>query len=673
MAVVVQSEFERGAELRRSVDQSFTWRARFQKVLSLHQDLETGQRGFIITGDVRFLEPYATARALVEQELADLSEDFRADRTAAPLLQRLTMLSQQKVLLSEAGVAARMAQRTADATAMVASGRGKQTMDQLRAVIRELDGRENARLAERVAAADQARRRAQRLGVALLVTLASLFLIATFVALRTIAARRRTMEEAQDAAARYRAILESAKDGIITLNPSGSIEVANNAVERMFGYAPGQLDRRDVGTLFEIAPDIGVVETFLERLRLKGAQAGRIEEFSARRKDGSIIPCEVALSPMNLANGTYFVAIIRDITERKQVEQMKTEFVSTVSHELRTPLTSIAGSLGLIAGGAAGPLSERVARLVDIALTNSKRLVRLINDILDIEKIESGKMPFDIGPVPLRLFLEQAIAANHAYAAEQDVRLELGPVPEGAVVLADPDRLMQVITNLLSNGTKFSPPRELVRVTVQPLDRRWRVSVADKGSGIPEEFRERIFQKFAQADSSDTRAKGGTGLGLSIVREIMTRLGGAISFETSEGAGTTFHVDIPAARQEEERVVEQHGVPSILHVDDDPDVLRVVASAFEDRATVRSAGSLAIARDELRARPYDLLILDIGLGDGSGLDLLPETDIPAIVFTAQDGDPTVRARVSEVLVKSRSNLDQLVAAAERLLAARGAM
>jgi CheY-like chemotaxis protein len=241
------------------------------------------------------------------------------------------------------------------------------------------------------------------------------------------------------------------------------------------------------------------------------------------------------------------------------------------------------------------------------------------------------------------------------------------------VVLADPDRLMQVITNLLSNGTKFSPPRELVRVTVQPLDRRWRVSVADKGSGIPEEFRERIFQKFAQADSSDTRAKGGTGLGLSIVREIMTRLGGAISFETSKGAGTTFHVDIPAARQEEERVVEQHGVPSILHVDDDPDVLRVVASAFEDRATVRSAASLAIARDELRARPYDLLILDIGLGDGSGLDLLPETDIPAIVFTAQDGDPTVRARVSEVLVKSRSNLDQLVAAAERLLAARGAM
>jgi PAS domain S-box-containing protein len=335
------------------------------------------------------------------------------------------------VTVTDAGVAARRAQRPAEAAAMVASGRGKEVMDQIRAVVGSLDKSEAARLADYLASADDARRRAQRLALGLMVALAGLFLFAAFVALRTIAARRKTMEEAEDAAARYRAILDGAKDGIITLNPSGSIEATNNAAARMFGYFPGELERRDVGTLFEIAPDTGAVETFLKRLRLKGGHEGRIEEFRARRRDGSLVSCEVALSPMKLVSGIYFVAIIRDITERKQVEQMKSEFVSTVSHELRTPLTSIAGSLGLIAGGAAGPIGDRVARLVNIALTNSKRLVRLINDILDIEKIESGQMRFEITRVPLAPFLEQAIAANQAYAAEQGAELELGPGPAG--------------------------------------------------------------------------------------------------------------------------------------------------------------------------------------------------------------------------------------------------
>jgi PAS domain S-box-containing protein len=671
VALVVRSEFERSTELRRLVDQSYTRRAALQHILSLHQDLETGQRGYIITGDERFLEPYDAARAQVERELAELARDGEADPAAAPELQVLQRLSAQKVAVTDAGVSARRAQQPAEAAAMVSSGRGKQVMDRIRAVVGALDASEAARLAEHVASADDARRRAQRSALGLMFALAGLFLFAAFVALRTIAARRRTMEEAEDAAARYRAVLDSAKDGIITLNPSGSIEAANDAAARMFGYTPGELERRDVGTLFEIAPDTGAIETFLKRLRLKGGQEGRIEEFSARRKDGSLVSCEVAVSRMSLASGTYFVAIIRDITERKQVEQMKSEFVSTVSHELRTPLTSIAGSLGLIAGGAAGPLGDRAARLVDIALSNSKRLVRLINDILDIEKIESGQMRFEIARVPLAPFLEQAVAANQGYAAEQGAELELGPIPADAVVLADHDRLMQVITNLVSNASKFSPAGECVRISVQPLDRRWRVSVADKGSGIPEEFRKRMFQKFAQADSSDTRAKGGTGLGLSIVREIMTRLGGAISFETSEGTGTTFHVDIPAALPTVslERPTTA-GLPSILHVDDDPDVLRVVASAFEGRAAVQAATSLAAAREALRAGSHDLVILDIGLPDGSGLDLLGEIDAPAVVFTAQDSNPEVRERADAVLTKSRSNLDQLVAAAERLLERR---
>jgi PAS domain S-box-containing protein len=667
-AGVVAREFERAAELRGAVDESYRLRASLKNVLSLHQDVETGQRGYIITGNESFLDPYESARGRLDRELAELDGRARRHTDLADTMPQLRRLSTDKLMISDRGVTARRLGRAADAAALVSSGRGKIIMDQIRATIAAMDRLEARRLADRVKSADATRRYTQRLAIILLVSLGLLFLGAAALAVRTIAARRRAMEKAQDAAARSRAILDSAKDGIITLNPSGSIEVVNEAAALMFDYRPDELERRDVGILFEIAPDIGAVETFLKRLSRGEVGAGRIEEFMARRKDGTLLPCEVAVSPMKLANGIFYVAVIRDITERRQVEQMKSEFVSTVSHELRTPLTSIAGSLGLISGGAAGALPERAARLVEIAHSNSKRLVRLINDILDIEKIESGKMPFEIVDLHLASFLQQAVAANQAYADEHKVGLELGAVPADAVVRADPDRLMQVMTNLISNAAKFSPAGAAVRIAVEPLDRRWRIGIADRGAGIPDEFRGRIFQKFAQADSSDTRAKGGTGLGLSIVREIMARLGGAIDFETRQGQGTTFFVDVPAMHSIQQR--PKGGATesaAVLHVDDDPDVLRVVASALEANASIDAATSLASARRALTLNDYDLLILDIGLADGSGLDLLDETRLPTIVFSAQDADPALRSRVDAVLTKSRANLDQLVAEAERLL------
>jgi CheY-like chemotaxis protein/two-component sensor histidine kinase len=277
-------------------------------------------------------------------------------------------------------------------------------------------------------------------------------------------------------------------------------------------------------------------------------------------------------------------------------------------------------------------------------------------------------MSFAISDVPLRSFLEQAVAANQAFADVHQVRLHLEHVPNEAIVRFDPDRLMQVITNLLSNGVKFSPAGAVVCINVRQLNRRWRVSIADQGSGISPEFRNRIFQKFAQADSSDSRAKGGTGLGLSIVREIMTRLGGAISFDSKEGEGATFHVDIPSAEEEPAHCGEIcRSTATVLHVDDDPDLSRVVVSALERLAVVDTVPSLETARKALTSRAYRLLILDIGLADGSGLDLLAETKVPTIVFTAQEADPQLKDRVEAVLIKSRANLDQLTAEVDRVL------
>lgn len=241
------------------------------------------------------------------------------------------------------------------------------------------------------------------------------------------------------------------------------------------------------------------------------------------------------------------LAIVRDITERKKVERLKNEFVSVVSHELRTPLTSIRGALGLALGGVTGELSDDMRSLLDIACRNSNRLIQLINDILDVEKIESGTLSFRLEPVELVPLIEQAIAANRTYGEQFGVRFELQHPCLEVMVKADGDRLSQVLTNLLSNAAKFSHPDSTVDITISRYQHQIRVAVTDYGSGIPTEFHSRIFQKFAQADSSDSRQKGGTGLGLSISKAIIEKMGGQIGFETQENVGTTFYFDLPEA------------------------------------------------------------------------------------------------------------------------------
>jgi PAS domain S-box-containing protein len=667
-------EFEQSRLLQEQVDQSYRLRFEVQRTLSLHQDIETGQRGFVMTGDPEFLEPYRHARSRIGGAIANLAKAADRNPHIKRELPRLASLSDAKLRFSEETIQLRQSGRGEAAAAAIAGGRGKQLMDRIRGHVGQIDRYEQSRLKLVSSEAQDARRRSQRMTFLLLTTLAILLFAASLANRRSLRAKKETLRRLEDLTARQQAIFNSAKDGIITINRSGSIESLNPAAARMFGYEPEELARRDVGVLFEVAPDVGAIETFLERLqRRRGGEIGRIQEFWGRRKDGSTFPTDVAVSPVPLADGLRFVAIVRDATERKQIDQMKNEFVSTVSHELRTPLTSIAGSLGLLAGGAAGELPERGARLIKIAHSNSERLVRLINDILDIEKIESGKMNFDMKPVALLPLLEQTLQANRAFAEAYGVELKLDRAHDQAMVVADPDRLVQVITNLVSNAAKFSARGGVVRVSIHLLDRRYRISVADRGPGIPEEFKERIFNKFAQADSSDTRQKGGTGLGLSIVREIVTRMGGTVSFDSVVGEGATFHVDLPAEQQRAPAAEPRPGQPHILHVEDDPDVLRVVASAFEGRAQLRSVVNLAEAREALRECRFALVILDVALPDGSGLDLLPalrqswQAPVPVVVFSAQDAGPELSGAVDAVLTKSRASLQRLIDTVEKLL------
>jgi Amt family ammonium transporter len=231
-----------------------------------------------------------------------------------------------------------------------------------------------------------------------------------------------------------------------------------------------------------------------------------------------------------------------------KANRMKNEFISTVSHELRTPLTSINASLGLMADGAVGELSGESLDLVRIARENSDRLVRLITDILDIDKIESGKLEYDFRELEIGALVEQTVETHRALAGERSVLLALNDDTEGARVRADGDRLVQVVTNLLSNAINFSPEGASVEVSIGRHDGMIRVSVRDRGPGIPDSFHDLVFEKFTQADTSDRRQRGGTGLGLSICRAIIEDLGGRIDFETEPGSGTTLFFDLPEHR-----------------------------------------------------------------------------------------------------------------------------
>jgi PAS domain S-box-containing protein len=232
--------------------------------------------------------------------------------------------------------------------------------------------------------------------------------------------------------------------------------------------------------------------------------------------------------------------LVQDVTDRLVLDRLKTEFVSMVTHELRTPLTSIRGSLSLVVSGALGEISPQAKNLLSIASRNGERLSNLINDLLDSEKLEAGKMKFHIESHSLHALLELALSDNQGYGELHGVVFHLNEVSPDIQVEVDRSRFFQIMSNLLSNASKYSPEGGRVDVSVNEEGHLVRIFIADQGAGIPNEFLGRVFQKFAQADSGDAPKKGGTGLGLSITKTLLEQMGGTIGFRTQLGAGTTF-------------------------------------------------------------------------------------------------------------------------------------
>lgn len=351
-----------------------------------------------------------------------------------------------------------------------------------------------------------------------------------------------------------RKLIANVIDGIIIIDQRGQIETFNHAAERIFGYRSEELLGRNVNVLMpqptREAHD-GYLLAYHQRGESQALEMNR--EMVAQRRSGETFPIELRVSQISHRGERKFIGLVRDITERKRIEQMKNEFVSIVSHELRTPLTSITGALGLATGGALGELTPTQQQMLGIAYQNSQRLARLIDDLLDMDKLVAGKMTFQLERQPLAPILQQAVRMSDDYARQHQVGFVLHPVDPAWQVRVDEVRLHQVMANFLSNAAKFSPAGDQVEVLAEPRDGWVRVTVADRGPGITPAFHARIFQKFSQADSSDTRQKGGTGLGLAISKELVERMQGRIGFDSEPGQGARFWFELPRVEATDER------------------------------------------------------------------------------------------------------------------------
>ncbi len=471
---------------------------------------------------------------------------------------------------------------------------------------------------------------------------------------RDISERIEAEKAIKAGASRLQAVLDHVVDGIITINSKGIVQGFNPAAEKIFAYSAEEVIGRNINMLMP-APYQAQHDGYLQNY-MQGGKASIIgigREVEGMRKDGSVFPLDLAVSKMYIDGETLFSGIVRDITERKQMEKMKNEFISTVSHELRTPLTSIRGSLGLVMAETVGKLPASVKDMLTITSNNTERLLLLINDILDIQKIEAGMMAFRFHSLELPVFLQQAIKSNQAYADQYNVRFVLKACPDRVRVYADDDRMMQVMNNLMSNAAKFSPRGETVEISMARQNGTIRISVSDHGPGIPDDFRDKLYDKFTQYDSTDKRQKGGTGLGLSITRLIIEKHGGRIDYVSKPQVGTTFFVELPELISElSDNILpielKDKNSPCILIVEDDPDVAALLQRMLAETGVNSDiACNAAEARQLLRQHvdKYNAMTLDIILPDEDGIQLLTslrqnETtrDLPVIVISIKADD-----------------------------------
>ncbi|HEX6750793.1 MAG TPA: ATP-binding protein [Longimicrobium sp.] len=673
-------------------------------------DMESAYRGFVLTGEPRYQEIWrAAARALDEHG----TRARRLTRDNPPQQERLARIAalaarwremQARTVVSPGTDSASVAEARRLGSDPAAFNARRALADSLRATLGQVAVTESRLLRMR---ADRARALEQRTSLLLLSGGVLAVLVAAgagaLVLRRTArlreANRMLTAEAAERILARQAAerlarqnelILNAAAEGIYGLDAHGYTTFVNPAAAAMLGYAPDDLPGRPYEATLLTSESGGDPI----RAALLSGQPRTVRDASFRRADGRRFPVEFTCTPIveeeRIAGA---VVTFRDVTERREVDRMKDEFISVVSHELRTPLTAIRGSLGLLAAGKAGEVPQRGQRMLEIAVQNTDRLIRLINDILDIERIESGKVAMEPRPVNLAELVQNAAEVMLPMAERAGVELYVWAEPVS--LMADPDRILQVLTNLISNAVKFSNPGGTVEITVEPADGEALVRVTDHGRGIPEDRLESIFERFQQVDSSDSRQKGGTGLGLAICRTIVSQHGGEIWADSELGEGSTLSFTLPMPAQEPAAVLpaprpgdpepapEPDGRKHVLVVEDDQDLAGVLAETFQRQGVATDvAGTGEAAWTAARRRRPDAVVLDIAIPEGDGYWLAERfreheglRTVPIVAYTALDLDEPGRERLRradvEVLTKSRIEPAELERRILALLAGEG--
>jgi PAS domain S-box-containing protein len=471
-------------------------------------------------------------------------------------------------------------------------------------------------------------------------------------------ARSQEQGRAEELSRRQEILLDSVADGICGVDRRGRVSFANPAAARLLGADAATIVGKPVHELLHgFAPTNRRCADDCSLLRAAGRQKSYSGEDTIFRADGNSFPAEYVLTPIS-HQGRFSGSVLsfRDISQRYALDRLKDEFISTVSHELRTPLTSIRGALGLLSSGILGQVNDKSANLLRIALTNSDRLVRLINDILDLERIQSGKEPLAFRPVQLANIVRQAIEGMQPVAESAGVQLIHDKTQ--VEITADPDRLLQVVTNLLSNAIKFSPPDSTVSVMMRPGVSGVTLSVIDQGRGIPAEKLEAIFGRFQQVDASDSRQKGGSGLGLAICRTIVQQHTGKIWAERNSVRGATFRVFLPfqpaPADPSEPTPDAELSRITILVADSNP-LSRLQTTTILSRQGYRllEATTLdeAVAADQ--KNPHAIL-LQTSLDGFNGFEALPllhrldRDSSPVIVLTSVEDRPDSEITAREI-------------------------
>lgn len=455
-----------------------------------------------------------------------------------------------------------------------------------------------------------------------------------------ITSLKQTELQLKETNALRKAILDAANVAIISTDCKGLIKTFNVGAELMLGYQASEVIDKLTPTLFHLeAENSAYAQRMSEELGypiapgfdafVAKAREGNDEEceWTYVRKDGSLFPVLLRVTVLRDSESdiTGYLGVARDISEIKRIDQMKAEFISTVSHELRTPLTAISGALGIVNNGLAGSLPEPAQRMIQIAFNNANRLIYLVNDLLDMEKLVAGKMHFDLQPHSLRRLVQRSMDDNIAFAGQYGVRYELQG-QDDVEVIVDEQRLLQVLTNYLSNAAKYSPLNDVVTIVIDATFGRAKVTVSDNGPGVSEQFRPRLFQKFSQADSSDTRQKGGTGLGLAICKEIIERMGGNLGLESVPGEGARFYFELPCEDTTQKipasRVEPVKNKPHLLMVEDDQITAEILTALLPSKDyDIDRAANGQTALELLQLRDYDLITLDLNLPDMPGLDI----------------------------------------------------